>query len=140
MKLVPFATRVRMDVKAFPSRPSVPLLITNSQRRNSILFMTAMKYLQLMALSNCVSYAPDVFPCHARREPHLARCPSKYVVFYYAPVIRLQLLSISSRDSVKYWYVASNDCVQVNGLQCDSEEVKVSMRRNSTLSGVRESV
>ncbi|KRX17135.1 hypothetical protein T07_7989 [Trichinella nelsoni] len=30
MKLVPFATRVRMDVKAFPSRPSVPLLITNS--------------------------------------------------------------------------------------------------------------
>ncbi|KRX26977.1 hypothetical protein T07_14549, partial [Trichinella nelsoni] len=28
--LVPFATRVRMDVKAFPSRPSVPLLITNS--------------------------------------------------------------------------------------------------------------
>ncbi|KRX16973.1 hypothetical protein T07_12561 [Trichinella nelsoni] len=44
MKLVPFATRVRMDVKAFPSRPSVPLLITNSQRRKSILFMTAMKY------------------------------------------------------------------------------------------------
>ncbi|KRY07467.1 hypothetical protein T12_12065, partial [Trichinella patagoniensis] len=32
MKLVPFATRVRMDVKAFPIRPSVPLLITNSQR------------------------------------------------------------------------------------------------------------
>ncbi|KRY55863.1 hypothetical protein T03_14195 [Trichinella britovi] len=30
MKLVPFATRVRMDVKAFPSRPNVPLLITNS--------------------------------------------------------------------------------------------------------------
>ncbi|KRX32656.1 hypothetical protein T05_9283 [Trichinella murrelli] len=47
-----------------------------------------------MALSNCVSYAPDVFPCHARREPHLARCPSKCVVFYYAPVIRLQLLSV----------------------------------------------
>ncbi|KRZ95335.1 hypothetical protein T08_3212 [Trichinella sp. T8] len=38
MKLVPFATRVRMDVKAFPSRPSVALLITNLQRRNSILF------------------------------------------------------------------------------------------------------
>ncbi|KRZ48582.1 hypothetical protein T02_14908, partial [Trichinella nativa] len=99
MKLVPFATRVRMDVKAFPSRPSVPLLITNSQRRNSILFMTAMKYVcrctsqhfvvhtmdyvirkflvaadgtlkfptsQPMALSNCVSYVSDVFPCHAR--------------------------------------------------------------------------
>ncbi|XP_003381192.1 putative FdxN element excision controlling factor XisI [Trichinella spiralis] len=30
MKLVPFATRDRMEVKAFPSRPSVPLLITNS--------------------------------------------------------------------------------------------------------------
>ncbi|KRX29410.1 hypothetical protein T09_134, partial [Trichinella sp. T9] len=65
MKLVPFATRVRMDVKAFPSRPSVPLLITNSQRRNSILFMTAMKYSQPMALSNCISYGSDVFPCHA---------------------------------------------------------------------------
>ncbi|KRY22691.1 hypothetical protein T12_9009 [Trichinella patagoniensis] len=51
MKLVPFATRVRMDVKAFPSRPSVPLLITNSQRRNSILFMTAMKY-QWITLSS----------------------------------------------------------------------------------------
>ncbi|KRX64540.1 hypothetical protein T06_10054 [Trichinella sp. T6] len=48
MKLVPFATRVRMDVKAFPSRPSVPLLITNPQRRNSIFFinntMTNMQY------------------------------------------------------------------------------------------------
>ncbi|KRX18974.1 hypothetical protein T07_14647 [Trichinella nelsoni] len=44
MKLVPFATHVRMDVKAFPIRPSVPLLITNSQRRKSILFMTATKY------------------------------------------------------------------------------------------------
>ncbi|KRX52198.1 hypothetical protein T12_12402, partial [Trichinella patagoniensis] len=30
MKLVPFATSVRMDVKSFPSRPSVPLLITHS--------------------------------------------------------------------------------------------------------------
>ncbi|KRZ95347.1 hypothetical protein T08_11445 [Trichinella sp. T8] len=30
MKLVPFATRVRMDVKAFPSRSNVPLLITNA--------------------------------------------------------------------------------------------------------------
>ncbi|KRX17125.1 hypothetical protein T07_4686 [Trichinella nelsoni] len=46
MKLVPFATRVRMHVNAFPSCPSVPLLITNSQRRNSILFMTAMKYVK----------------------------------------------------------------------------------------------
>ncbi|KRY31984.1 hypothetical protein T01_759 [Trichinella spiralis] len=30
MKLVPLATLVHMDIKAFPSRPSVPLLITNS--------------------------------------------------------------------------------------------------------------
>ncbi|KRY05443.1 hypothetical protein T12_12361, partial [Trichinella patagoniensis] len=30
MKLVPFATPVHIDVKAFPSRPIVPLLITNS--------------------------------------------------------------------------------------------------------------
>ncbi|KRY37133.1 hypothetical protein T01_10774 [Trichinella spiralis] len=75
MKLVPFATRVRMDVKAFPSRPSVPLLITNSQRRNSILFTAAMKYVKLnertvAADGTCVSYGSDVFPCHARREPH----------------------------------------------------------------------
>ncbi|XP_003373787.1 hypothetical protein Tsp_10771, partial [Trichinella spiralis] len=71
MKLVPFATRVRMDVKAFPSRPSVPLLITNSQRRNSILFTAAMKYVKLnertvAADGTCVSYGSDVFPCHAR--------------------------------------------------------------------------
>ncbi|KRX32343.1 hypothetical protein T06_13261 [Trichinella sp. T6] len=31
MKLVPYATPVRMDVNAFPSRPSVPLLITNTE-------------------------------------------------------------------------------------------------------------
>ncbi|KRZ82446.1 hypothetical protein T08_10720 [Trichinella sp. T8] len=55
MKLVPFATRVRMDVKAFPSRPSVPLLITNSQRRNSILFMTAMKYQWITSSENLFS-------------------------------------------------------------------------------------
>ncbi|KRY02287.1 hypothetical protein T03_138, partial [Trichinella britovi] len=30
MKLVPLATLVHMDIKAFPRRPSVPLLITNS--------------------------------------------------------------------------------------------------------------
>ncbi|KRX51881.1 hypothetical protein T06_15633 [Trichinella sp. T6] len=30
MQLVPLATLVHMDIKAFPSRPSVPLLITNS--------------------------------------------------------------------------------------------------------------
>ncbi|KRX30752.1 hypothetical protein T05_11401, partial [Trichinella murrelli] len=30
MKLVPFATLVHMDIKAFPRRSSVPLLITNS--------------------------------------------------------------------------------------------------------------
>ncbi|KRX85099.1 hypothetical protein T06_13421, partial [Trichinella sp. T6] len=74
MKLAPFATRVRMDVKAFPSRPSVPLLITNSQRRNSILFMTAMKYQWITSSenfsrsrwhSNFVSYGSDIFPCHA---------------------------------------------------------------------------
>ncbi|KRY25284.1 hypothetical protein T01_13636, partial [Trichinella spiralis] len=38
-----------MDVKAFPSRPSVPLLITNSKKEFDI--MAAMKYSQLMALS-----------------------------------------------------------------------------------------
>ncbi|XP_003367672.1 conserved hypothetical protein, partial [Trichinella spiralis] len=30
LKLVPFATLVHMDIKSFPSRPSVPLFITDS--------------------------------------------------------------------------------------------------------------
>ncbi|KRY48194.1 hypothetical protein T03_14523 [Trichinella britovi] len=62
---------------AFSSRPSVPLLITN--RRNFILFMTAMKYQWITSSSenfcldrrfhsNCVSYCSDVFPCHASKE------------------------------------------------------------------------
>ncbi|KRY05807.1 hypothetical protein T12_12462 [Trichinella patagoniensis] len=33
MKLVPFATRVRMDVKAFPSRP-IPIALDNVLRRS----------------------------------------------------------------------------------------------------------
>ncbi|KRZ94444.1 hypothetical protein T08_1606 [Trichinella sp. T8] len=62
MKLVPFATRVRMDVKAFPSRPSVPLLITNSQRRNSIFrshrnspiaFPTVLMFFLVTQVRNC---------------------------------------------------------------------------------------
>ncbi|XP_003380431.1 hypothetical protein Tsp_06117 [Trichinella spiralis] len=32
MKIVPLATLVQMDIKAFPSRPSVPLIITNRYR------------------------------------------------------------------------------------------------------------
>ncbi|XP_003381383.1 hypothetical protein Tsp_07906 [Trichinella spiralis] len=99
MNLVPFATRVHMDVKALPSRPSVPLLITNSQRRNSILFMTAMKDSQPMALSNSVSYGFFV----TQESWHVYKFFIK-----------------SSRDSVMYWYEASN------GLKCDSVEVKVS--------------
>ncbi|KRZ60031.1 hypothetical protein T02_6129 [Trichinella nativa] len=42
--LVPLATLVHMDIKAFSSRTSLPLLITNSYRGNSILFMKEMKY------------------------------------------------------------------------------------------------
>ncbi|KRX14850.1 hypothetical protein T07_5920, partial [Trichinella nelsoni] len=42
---------------AFTSRPSVPLLITNSKKEFDI--MTAMEYSQLMALANCVSYGSD---------------------------------------------------------------------------------
>ncbi|KRX12351.1 hypothetical protein T07_5917, partial [Trichinella nelsoni] len=41
-------------IMAFTSRPSVPLLITNSKKEFDI--MTAMEYSQLMALANCVSY------------------------------------------------------------------------------------
>ncbi|KRY15311.1 hypothetical protein T12_15414 [Trichinella patagoniensis] len=34
---------------------------------------------QLMALSNCVSYASGVFPCHARsREPDAELCKFKF--------------------------------------------------------------
>ncbi|KRY35324.1 hypothetical protein T01_3504, partial [Trichinella spiralis] len=39
MKLVPLATLVHMDIKAFPSRPSVPLLITNSIVYQSFLWI-----------------------------------------------------------------------------------------------------
>ncbi|KRY03876.1 hypothetical protein T03_16110 [Trichinella britovi] len=36
MKLVPFATRVRMDIKAFPSRPSHFVLDSNGLRHQEI--------------------------------------------------------------------------------------------------------
>ncbi|KRX65024.1 hypothetical protein T09_12778 [Trichinella sp. T9] len=112
---------------AFSSLSSVPLLITNSKKEFD---MTTMKYLQLMALSNCVSYAPDVFPCHARTILYLMsvrNCEDESRILH--DVHRNTIMS--SRDSVKYWYVASN------GLKCGSVEVKVSMSRTSTLSGVR---
>ncbi|XP_003366280.1 hypothetical protein Tsp_14574, partial [Trichinella spiralis] len=57
MKLVPLATLVHMDVKAFPSRPSVPLLITNSINRNHADKYVITKHChQLMPLVNSVKY------------------------------------------------------------------------------------
>ncbi|KRX22631.1 hypothetical protein T07_6012 [Trichinella nelsoni] len=59
MKLVPFAPRVRMDVKAFPSRPSVPLLITNnilhhrSRWHSQIAFPTVLMFFFVTQVRNC---------------------------------------------------------------------------------------
>ncbi|XP_003380602.1 conserved hypothetical protein, partial [Trichinella spiralis] len=82
---------------AFSSRPSVPLLITNSKKEFDI--MTAMKYSQPMALSNCVSYGSDkncfVFKVLVRNcedESRILNDPHR----------------ITAVESVKYWYIASN--------------------------------
>ncbi|KRX51038.1 hypothetical protein T09_14943 [Trichinella sp. T9] len=48
MKLVPFATRVRMDVKAFPSRPTMDYVIrklfSRSQWHSQIAFPTVLMF------------------------------------------------------------------------------------------------
>ncbi|KRY23646.1 hypothetical protein T12_15550 [Trichinella patagoniensis] len=46
MKLVPFATRVRMDVKAFPSRPI-------SRWHSQIAFPTVLMFFLVTQVSNC---------------------------------------------------------------------------------------
>ncbi|KRX24048.1 hypothetical protein T07_9634 [Trichinella nelsoni] len=83
MKLT-FATRVRMDVKAFPSRPSVPLLITNSQRRNSILFMTAMKY-QWITSSENADATLKLFPMVLMffLVTQVRNCEDESLILYY---------------------------------------------------------
>ncbi|KRX51582.1 hypothetical protein T09_1226 [Trichinella sp. T9] len=53
----------------FSSRPSVPLLITNTMDYVIRKFVWS----QPMTLSNCVSYGSDVFPCHARELKVLVR-------------------------------------------------------------------
>ncbi|KRX12764.1 hypothetical protein T07_6397 [Trichinella nelsoni] len=121
MKLVPFANRVRMDVKAFTSRPSVPLLITNSiflllwtpclvmftsvAVHPSILFLIAIDYVirkfsftRSRWHSNCVSYGSDVFPCHASRERKVLARSIKLVPF--ANRVRMDVKAFTSRPSV----------------------------------------
>ncbi|KRX33775.1 hypothetical protein T05_6608, partial [Trichinella murrelli] len=108
-----------MDVKAFPSRPSVPLLIANSQRRNSILFMTAMKY-HFVLDSNGLRHHQKIF---AKSQPMpLSNCVSYGLMFFLVTQVHncedesRILISIEYRknhgmfvfvDGVKYWYVAS---------------------------------
>ncbi|KRX64333.1 hypothetical protein T09_2701, partial [Trichinella sp. T9] len=131
MKLVPFATRVRMDVKAFPSRPSVPLLIANSQRRNSIfiLFLIAMDYVIIrkfmLSRSRCHSQIafPMVLMFFLVTQELYNYMYSICIVHNCEDESRI-LISIEYRnysssitymnhgmfvfvDGVKYWYVAS---------------------------------
>ncbi|KRX12763.1 hypothetical protein T07_6397 [Trichinella nelsoni] len=69
MKLVPFANRVRMDVKAFTSRPSVPLLITNS-----ILEDASVTWIELDNIY--IPFALDTVLSHV----HISRCTSQHFV------------------------------------------------------------
>ncbi|KRZ48587.1 hypothetical protein T02_8035 [Trichinella nativa] len=68
MKLVPFATRVRIDIKAFPPRLSVPFLITNSIVHHNGLFSRSRWH------SNCVSYGSDVFSSRKVRKNCIIFC------------------------------------------------------------------
>ncbi|KRX36364.1 hypothetical protein T05_9113 [Trichinella murrelli] len=68
------ALRVEVDAVTFIIGTNVVSLIIRIAVHPSILFLIAMdcvirKFdaLKPMALSNCVSYGSDVFPCHARR-------------------------------------------------------------------------
>ncbi|XP_003366025.1 hypothetical protein Tsp_15954, partial [Trichinella spiralis] len=99
MNLVPFATRVHMDVKALPNRPSVPLLITNSQRRNSILFMTAMKDSQPMALSNSVSYVRTV------KTRAASECSPSNIVFM-----------LLYANMAVIWYILYSPIILIHGM------------------------
>ncbi|XP_003381147.1 hypothetical protein Tsp_07718 [Trichinella spiralis] len=92
MNLVPFATRVHMDVKALPSRPSVPLLITNSQRRNSIFRSRWHSQIAFNTVLMIIVFNVLVRNCEDESR------------------ILNDLHRITSRDSVKYWYVASREC------------------------------
>ncbi|KRX48748.1 hypothetical protein T05_8066 [Trichinella murrelli] len=58
MKLVPFATRVRMDVKAFPSRPSNRYVAVHP----SILFLIAMDYVIRKLFSRSQWHSEIAFP------------------------------------------------------------------------------
>ncbi|KRX84938.1 hypothetical protein T06_6357 [Trichinella sp. T6] len=53
MKLVPLATLVHMDIKAFPSCPSVPLLITNSIVHHVFKFLSLWTPCLVMFTSVC---------------------------------------------------------------------------------------
>ncbi|KRX37138.1 hypothetical protein T05_4836 [Trichinella murrelli] len=58
MKLVPFATRVRMDVKAFPSRPTMDYVIrkflfSRSRWHSQIAFPTFLMFFLVTQVHNC---------------------------------------------------------------------------------------
>ncbi|KRY33324.1 hypothetical protein T01_10478 [Trichinella spiralis] len=86
MKLVPLATLVHMDVKAFPSRPSVPLLITNS------ILEDASAYFQRVTVEMLVSQKTSVIRNHA----------DKYVITKHCHQLMPLGLATFSVNSVKY--------------------------------------
>ncbi|KRY55680.1 hypothetical protein T03_10716 [Trichinella britovi] len=57
---------------AVSRRPSVPLLITNNRcaSQQFVFDSNGLRH-QKICLVAGDSYGSDVFPCHARREPHL---------------------------------------------------------------------
>ncbi|KRY61190.1 hypothetical protein T03_2861, partial [Trichinella britovi] len=83
MKLVPLVTLVHMDIKAFPSSPSVPFLITNSiiyhQPMALSVFPTLLMFFLVTQVRNCEDESRILNDLHR---------------ITYAAVIRLQLLSI----------------------------------------------
>ncbi|KRY15983.1 hypothetical protein T12_16418 [Trichinella patagoniensis] len=86
MKLVPFATRVRMDVMAFPSRPSVPLLITHSIVHQ---FLSLWTPCLVMFTSVCSKCGITNIPVDYGRMKHVLMPTSVHLAFSSRPGVPL---------------------------------------------------
>ncbi|KRY13852.1 hypothetical protein T12_16781 [Trichinella patagoniensis] len=86
--LVPFATRVRMDVKAFPSRPSVPLLITHSVVPFAL--DTVLSHVHIIGYVKCAHFIHD----------SITLTSSEFDLVPFATSVRMDVKSFPSRPSV----------------------------------------